>query len=53
MNGNLGTELKRASIAGVVAYVVALALKAVIGGKWIVAGVSGAIGGLVAVALTD
>jgi len=50
-NIDFGKELGRAAIAAVVAFFVALMLKALGAGKWLVAAGSGAVGGLAAVAV--
>jgi hypothetical protein len=46
-----GKELGRAVIAGIVAFFVAIVLKALNAGKWMTAAGSGAVGGMVAVAI--
>ena len=50
-NINFGKEMSRAALAAVVAFFVALILKAFGAGKWLVAAGSGAAGGLAAVAV--
>jgi hypothetical protein len=47
---DMGKEFARAAVAAVVAFIAGLILKAMGFGKWVVAGGSGAAGGLVAVA---
>lgn len=49
-NINIPKEIGRAAIAAVVAFLIALLLKAVGAGKWLVAAGSGAAGGVVAIA---
>jgi hypothetical protein len=51
MDINGPKELGRAVIAAIVALVVGLILKAMGAGKWLVAGASGAVGGIAAVAV--
>jgi len=41
----------RAGVAAIVAFLVGLLMKALGAGKWVVAGVSGAVGGMAAVAV--
>lgn len=50
-NVNLGKEISRAAVAAVAAFIVGLILKGMGAGKWIVAGGSGAVGGLAAFAV--
>lgn len=50
-NVNFNKELARVVVAGVVAFLVGLILKKLGGGKWTVAAVSGAVGGVAATAV--
>jgi hypothetical protein len=51
MDIDVPKELGRAVIAAIVALIVGLILKAMGAGKWLVAGASGAVGGIAAVAV--
>jgi hypothetical protein len=48
---DFGKEISRAAIAALVAFFAGLALQAIGAGRWVVAGMSGAVGGLAAVAV--
>jgi hypothetical protein len=50
-NIDAGKELGRAVIAGIVAFFMALVLKALNAGKWVTAAGSGAVGGMAAIAI--
>jgi hypothetical protein len=50
-NIDFGKELSRAALAAGAEFIVALLLKALGAGKWLVAAGSGAVGGLAAVAI--
>ena len=50
-NIDFGKELSRAALSAAVAFFVALILKVLGAGKWLIAAWSGAVGGLAAVAI--